>query len=188
VISLGRRSILKVLAASAGVLPIRPWQAWAQTVNFPGAQKPVLEALGLIVLPGSLGREGVLQQVSKFELWVQNYREGADTDHGYGRTRVIPLPASPAPAYLNQLEELQSALLSGDPDKARAAVLDILSRADIRDLTPLPRGKNIVSDLMSFYFHSSEANDLCYKAAIERYKCRGVEHSEAAPAALTKPS
>jgi len=188
VIEIGRRSILKALAASAGILPIRPLQIWAQTVTFPGTQKATLDALGLIVLPSSLGRDAILQQVARFENWVHGYHEGADTDHGYGRTRVVPLPASPASIYVKQLEELQSALLSGDQEAGRTAVLDSLNRADIRDLTPLPRGRNVVADLMSFYFHSSEANDLCHNAAIERYKCRGVEHSEVAPPALSKTS
>jgi hypothetical protein len=173
-----------MLAASVSVFPVRPWQAWAQTVTFPGDQKSTLQALAVIVLPASLGRERMLQEVDKFERWVQNYRAGADTDHGYGRTRIVPLPASPAPIYLKQLQELQPALLTGDPDKTREAVLDSLNRSEIRDLTPLPRGKSVAADLMSFYFHSSEANDFCYRAAIQRYECRGVEHSEIAPPAL----
>jgi hypothetical protein len=177
-----------MFVASLGALPFRPLQMWAQTVSFPGAQAPTLEALALVVLPASLGRNRILQEAAKFEAWVRDYREGADTDHGYGRTRVIPLPASPAPAYIRQLEELQPALLSGDQQKARGAVLDALDRADIRDLTPLPRGKSVIADLMSLYFHSSEANDLCYQAAIARYECRGVAHSELPPPALTKPS
>ena len=46
---------------------------------------------------------------------MQDYRPGADTDHGYGHTRVVPLPASPAPLYLEQLEALKPELTSGDP-------------------------------------------------------------------------
>ncbi len=178
-----RRTILRMLASSASILPIRPWQAWAQTVTFPGEQGDALEALGLIVLPASIGRDGILQEVRKFEQWVQNYHAGADTDHGYGRTRVIPLPASPAPLYLQQLQKLRPALLSSDQEQAKAAVLESLN--SIRDLTPLPRGQNIVADLMSFYFHSSEAADLCYRAAIHRYECRGVEHSDVPPPPLS---
>jgi hypothetical protein len=177
-----------MLAASVGMLPLRPLQAWAQTVNFPGAQASTLEALAFIVLPASLGREAIRQEVAKFEGWVRNYREGADTDHGYGYTRVVPLPSSPAPTYMRQLEELEHALASGDEQKARAAILDSLNHSDIRDLTPVPRGKNIVADLMSFYFHSSEANDLCYQAAIRRYECRCLAHSDAPPPTLTKVS
>jgi hypothetical protein len=183
-----RRSILRMLAASVGMLPLRPLQAWAQTVNFPGAQTATLEALAFIVLPASLGREGIRREVARFEGWVRNYREGADTDHGYGHTRVVPLPVSPAPIYMRQLEELQAALAAGDDEKARAAILESLNRSDVRDLTPGPRGKNIVADLMSFYFRSSEANDLCYQAAIQRYECRGVAHSEVPPPPLTKSS
>lgn len=170
------------------MLPLRSLQMWAQTVSFPGTQASTLEALALVVLPASLGRKGILQETAKFEAWVRNYREGADTEHGYGRTRVVPLPTSPAPVYMKQLQELQPALLSGDQEKAGAAVLDALERTEVRDLTPLPRGKSVVADLMSFYFHGSEANDLCYQAAIARYECRGIAHSEAAPPPLPKRS
>ena len=185
---IGRRAILRLLAASVGMVPFRPLQAWAQTINFPGMQAPTLEALALLVLPASLGRKVILQEVAKFEGWVRNYREGADTEHGYGHTRVVPLPASPAPLYMKQLEELQPTLLSGDQEKARAVLLNALDRADIRDLTPGPRGKSVVADLMSFYFHSSEANDLCYQAAVARYECRGTAHSELPPRPFQKVS
>lgn len=140
----------------------------------------------MMVLPESLGHNGIQQEVRRFENWVQNYHAGADTDHGYGRTRVIPLPASPAPVYLQQLQKLQPTLQSGDKEQARAAVLEFLNSAGARDLTPLPRGQNIIADLMSFYFHSSPANDLCYDAAIHRYECRGVEHSDVPPPPLGK--
>ena len=30
----------------------------------------------------------------------------------------------------------------------------------------IPDGKSVIADLMSFYFRSAEANDLCYRAAI----------------------
>ena len=183
-----RRSFVRLLATSLSVFPVRPWRVWAQTVTFPGSEADALDALAQIVLPGSIGAQAVLKLSHDFTQWVQDYRPGADTEHGYGHTRVVPLPASPAPVYLKQLERLKPALLSGDREKARTAVLDCLGQDEVRDLTPIPRGKNIVADLMSFYFHSSAAADLCYQAAIERYQCRGTEHSDVAPRAIPKRS
>ena len=181
-----RRSVLQMFAATAGMLPIRPWQAWAQTVTFPGQQAETLERLALVVLPASLGREGILRVVSAFERWVQDYRAGADTDHGYGVTRIARLPDSPAPRYIAQLAELQSALRSDDIEQRRTAVMEALNKAAVNDLSPHPRGRHVAADLMSFYFYSSEANDLCYNAAIERFRCRGVEHSDVPPPPLHK--
>lgn len=179
-----RRSALQLIAASAGLLPLRPCRVWAQTLTFPGSQAKVLDTAARIVLPASIGHDAVTRIVEEFSRWVQDYRPGADTDHGYGHTHVTPLPASPAPIYLEQLNALQDALLSGDADRQRAAVLESLNKAGVKDLTPLPRGRHVMADLMSFYFHGSDANDLCYGKAIERFRCRGVEHSELPPPRL----
>src|SRR3954454_7943837 len=138
-----RRRILQLLAAAAGTFPFRPWQAWAQTVTFPGDQAGTLEALALVVLPASLGREAVVAEARRFEKWVQDYRPGADTDHGYGHTRVVPLPSSPAYLYLEQLELLKPDLLSGDPERARAAVLASLEKAGVKDLAPYGRSRHV---------------------------------------------
>lgn len=181
-----RRSILRILAAAAGALPIRPWQAWAQTVTFPGNQAKTLESLAFATLPGSLGREGILAEAKRFEAWVKDYRPGADTDHGYGRTRVVPLPASPAPLYLEQLESLEPELKAGDADRSRAAVIASLEKAGIKDLSPYGRGRHVAADLMSHYFLGDRANDHCYEAAIQRHECRGLKNSNVPPPALGK--
>ncbi len=105
-------------------------------------------------------------------------------DHGYGNTRLRSKGASPAAGYLRDLEALRPALLSGDPDTRRQAVTSALEQAKITDLPRTPDGRHIAADLMSFYFRSSDANDLCYRAAIGRDLCRGLEGSEQAPAPL----
>lgn len=179
-----RRRILQLLAAAAGTVPFRPWQAWAQTVTFPGEHASTLETLALITLPQSLGRDAAIAEAKRFEKWVQDYRPGADTDHGYGHTRVVPLPSSPAPLYLEQLQALKPELISGDRERARAAVVASLEKAGIKDLAPYGHGRHVAADLMSHYFLSDGANDLCYEAAIQRHECRGLKNSELAPPPL----
>jgi hypothetical protein len=175
---------LQFLAAAAGAVPFRPWQAWAQTVTFPGNQASTLEALAFTTLPASIGREGAMAEAKRFEKWVQDYRPGADTDHGYGHTRVVPLPPSPAPLYLEQLESLRPELTSGDPERARTAVIASLEKAGVKDLSPYGRSRHVAADLMSYYFLSDGANDLCYGAAIQRHECRGLKNSQLAPPPL----
>jgi hypothetical protein len=51
-------------------------------------------------------------------------------------------------------------------------------------LPAAPNGQNVVADLMAFFFHSSEANDLCYRATIGREDCRSLRGSDKAPEAL----
>ncbi len=115
---------------------------------------------------------------------MREYRPGADLDHGYGFTRIRYKPASPAPAYLAQLDALQGPLSGADADAKRKAIETALDQAKVTELPELPDGKHVTSDLMSFYFHSSGANDLCYRAAIERHRCRGLKGSDNPPPPL----
>lgn len=69
-------------------------------------------------------------------------------------------------------------------DADRAAVEAALDQAGIKELPRQPDGRNVIADLMSFYFHSSDANDLCYRAAIRREDCRGLPGSDNPPPPL----
>ena len=83
-----------------------------------------------------------------------------------------------------QLITCARALLAGDMDSKRQAVTAALEQARITDLPRTPDGRHIAADLMAFYFRSSDANDLCYRAAIGRDLCRGLDGSEQAPPPL----
>jgi hypothetical protein len=56
--------------------------------------------------------------------------------------------------------------------------------AKLEDLPERPEGRHVAADLMAFFFRSSEANDLCYRAAIGRDTCRGLVDSDRAPEQL----
>jgi hypothetical protein len=167
-----RRTALQWLASLGTAI-----RAWSQTPAFPGNQSAALRDLAAFVLPASLGRAGTDLIADQFERYVREYRPGADTEHGYGVTRVRPKPPSPAPEYLRQLAALPVPL-------TREAVEAALEQAQIKDLPRLPDGKSVIADLMSFYFRSADANDLCYRAAIKRETCRGLAGSSKAPAPL----
>jgi len=147
---------------------------------FSAGELAALEGLALIVLPSSLGSGGSKNVADEFSMYVRDYRAGADTEHGYGVTRVAPKPQSPARRYAEQLRALPSPLTP-------AGVQQALAQAGVKELPRLPDGKNVIVDLMTFYFRSGEANDLCYRAAIERNKCRGLAGSDHPPAALQEP-
>jgi hypothetical protein len=172
-----RRTLLQWMAGIAGTLPFPHVKAWSQTVTFPGSQSDSLHRLAALVLPSELGNPGFVRVASQFERYVREYRPGADTDHGYGVTRVRPKPPSPAAEYMKQLAALPSPI-------TRDAVQSALEEAGIKDLPRLPDGKSVIADLMSFYYRGSDANDLCYRAAIKRDTCRGLEGSDKPPAPL----
>ena len=181
-----RRTILRWAVNLGGVLRLSRIQSWAQTASFPGEQEDALRALATVVLPSELGAAWTAGAANAFILWVRDYRTGAEMDHGYGNTRLRSKGASPAPTYLLQLEALRPALLSGDADARRQAVIAALQQAHIADLPRTPDGRHVAADLMAFYFRSSDANDLCYRAAIGRDRCRGLDGSEQAPAPLDR--
>jgi hypothetical protein len=62
-----------------------------------------------------------------------------------------------------------------------------LEEGKITDLPRNPDGRHIAADLMAFYFRGSDANDLCYRAAIGRDRCRSLAGSDHAPPELTTP-
>jgi len=179
-----RRTVLRWAANLAGALRLSGVRVWAQAANFPADQDDTLRALAVVVLPAELGAAGVDQTAEAFVRWVRGYRAGAEMDHGYGVTRLRAKGSSPAPGYLRQLAELRAALLSADMDSKRQVVTAALEQARINDLPRTPDGRHIAADLMAFYFRSSDANDLCYRAAIGRDLCRGLDGSEQAPAPL----
>jgi hypothetical protein len=179
-----RRTVLSWAAYIGGALRLSNVRAWAQTANFPADQDDSLRALAAVVLPAELGSAGISRTSDAFVSWVRGYRAGAEMDHGYGVTRLRSKAGSPAGAYLRHLETLRVLLLTGDADSKRQAVTAALEEAKITDLPRTPDGRHIASDLMAFYFRSSDANDLCYRAAIGRDLCRGLEGSEQTPAPL----
>jgi hypothetical protein len=164
-----RRTLLGWMASLA--------PAWAQTATFPGAQAGSLHALARVVLPSELGAARLDATADAFARWVREYRPGAEMDHGYGYTRLRNKPPSPAPVYLRQLAGL-------GPEVTADAVAAALDEANVADLPRTPDGRHVAADLMAFYFRSSDANDLCYRAAIGRDRCRGLAGSERPPEAL----
>jgi hypothetical protein len=162
---------------------------WAQPTVFPGKHESTLKDLAAAVLPESLGRSGTDAVALQFVRWVQEYRVGAELQTGYGATRVRYQQASPAPRYLEQLDQLASAALAQKSLAARRqAIAQALQSANVKDLGLLPNGAHIASDLMTFYFHSSEANDRAYLAEVGKDKCRGLKNAGSIPAALKRGS
>jgi len=177
-----RRLLLQSLIAW---LPFRGARVWAQAASFPGMHEKTLKELAATVLPESLGLAGTDAAAERFVRWVREYRAGAEMQSGYGFTRVRYKAASPAPKYLEQLDQLASGALAQSGLAARReAIAQAFQQVKIQDLPFLPDGAHIAADLMTFYFQSSEANDLAYGAAIGKDKCRTLKDSARVPSSL----
>jgi|SRR5579862_120019 len=177
-----RRALIQSLIA---LLPLRGVRLWAQTATFPGTREAALKDLAATILPASLGRAGTDAVAQQFIRWVREYRAGAEMQAGYGYPRLRNKPESPAPRYLSQLDALATGALAASDMKMRWSQLTtVLAEAKVGTLPQAPDGNHIVSDLMSFYFMSPEANDRAYDAEIGKDKCRGLRNSGAVPPPL----
>lgn len=174
-----RRTYLQKLSGLLSLFALPPFKVFGQHHTFDVKERRTLNEVASIVLPSALGKHGAETIAANFEEYVRGYRANADTDHGYGFTHVVPKPPSPAAKYAKQLAALPWPLTRADIEGA-------LEQAGVKDLPRVPDGKSVISDVMAFYFRSSEANDLCYSAAIGRDQCRGLAGSDKAPTALRR--
>lgn len=185
-----RRKALKTIGAAAAAVPMLRIDASARGTSQPAVPDDgVLNAIAEVVLPSECDRQAA---VTSFARWIRNYHEGADMDHGYGFTRIRSTGPSPANNYAQQIAALDAAARASGAASfaasARAArqriVEKALSEARVERLPQRPNGAHIATDLMAHYFHSADAEDLCYEAAIGRDTCRGLPGSDKAPARL----
>jgi len=177
-----RRTLLQTIVSTLPVLPVTRVRLAAQVRQLTPDALGVLREIGATVLPASLGADRVSLIVDRFVTWAQAYEEGVPLAHGYGHPRLVKSPASPVPDYVAQLSALDAAARTAGgrfgslPLETRRALLsDSLGVARVTQLPGRPSGRHVVSDLMAFYFRSSEANDQAYRARIGRQMCRPIE-------------
>lgn len=145
-----------------------------------------LRALGDAVLPSELGAAGVERTVAAFERWLAGYREGAELLHGYGTAELRLTGPSPALRWAGQLESLGRQFTATDRAGRQAAIRSALEAGGSRfaGFPPVDRAPHIAVGLLSFYYQSPEAADLCYEAAIGRNSCRPLADSARKPLPL----
>jgi hypothetical protein len=163
------------------MLPFGSLRLFAQPRELTPDAIAELQEIAPTVLPSALGPEGVRAIADKFVAWTRGYREGVALTHGYGHPRLQKSGPSPVAGYVTQLATLAAdARTKGgrwstlDRDTQRALLEAAFAKAGIRNLPARPSGQHVVADLMAFYFRSSEANDDCYKALINREVCRPI--------------
>jgi hypothetical protein len=176
-----RRTLLQWLGTLAAALPLERVRLFAQPRELTPHAISMLHEIAPTVLPGELGAARVRALVDKFVAWTRGYREGVPLAHGYGHPRLVRSAATPVPGYIAQLAALEDEARtrggrwSTMNQETRRAVLDAaFAKAGVRTLPQRPAGQHVVVDLMAFYFRSSEANDDCYNAIINREVCRPI--------------
>jgi len=176
-----RRTLLQWLAAAPALIPFESVRLFAQRRELTTDAIAQLREIASTVLPSALGDLRVRDVTDKFVAWTRGYREGVALTHGYGHPRLQKSGPSPVSVYLLQLAELaaearaRGGRWSALDLETRRSLLDAsLVKAGVRTLPQRPAGQHVVADLMAFYFRSSEANDDCYRALINREVCRPI--------------
>ncbi len=188
-----RRTLLQWIASTTATLPLHRLRVFAQPRELTPEAITTLHDVAPTVLPVSLGAARIRDTVERFVVWTRGYREGVAMAHGYGHPQLRKTPASPVPGYISQLASLAAAARAkggtwGNLDlEAQRTLLDeAITKAGVRTLPPRPMGEHVIADLMAFYFRSSEANDECYKAMIQREVCRPIAITVRKPEPLVK--
>jgi hypothetical protein len=181
-----RRALLRWIVSASAAMPLGRVRLCAQPVALTEDAMALLRDVAPTVLP-ALGAARLQAVVDGFAAWTRGYQEGVALSHGYGHPRLRKSGPSPVPGYLLQLSVLDRAARdraardrggsfgSLGLETRRALLDDAFARAGVRGLPPRPSGQHVVVDLMAFYFRSTEANDDCYRAMIQREVCRPIQ-------------
>jgi hypothetical protein len=153
---------------------------WARAQALP-SEADMRELAG-VVLPASLGQARIDKVAANFVAWLRDYKASQPMASGYGFPRTQVVGPNPDAHYGDQLAQLALARLAG-PGK-RSAVQKALEEAKVERIPPRPTGQHIASDLMAFFYGSSEGEDFLYGVAIKRDDCRGLQTSGQRPADL----
>ena len=188
---LSRRTFLGWLAAT---LPAAAFvrSAHASAVDHLAADPRTLRALADTVLPAELGRAGIDAQVADFQKWIAGYREGAELLHGYGTSVLERARPTPATRWMQQLDQLDTAahtqhgraFADASLAQRRALVEAALASHTRTSLPSMTGAPHVALALLSHFYQSSEATDLCYESQIGKERCRPLAQSSRKPLPL----
>lgn len=144
----------------------------------------LLGAVGAAVLPAAeLGTTRVSQAIRGFQGWLDDYEPVAELNHGYFSAEIRYTPADPGARWKAQLEALDAEARKrhdaglaelGLPDR-RTLLARHIGREGANGLPGPARADHVAVGLLAWFYASSEANDLCYRAAIRKQECRSLE-------------
>ena len=190
--SLSRRSFVVWLSTALPVAMIaRRAHALSVDALSQGASTTrTLEAVGAVVLPTELGSTGTVRVVAAFQRWIAGYREHAELVHGYGTSRIRYTGPTPATRWAAQLDALDADARASKPRRVfadlpvaeREKLLRTALAGERVDRMPAVGDANHVAiALLSFFYDSPEATNLCYQAQIDPQTCRPLSRSTQEP-------
>ena len=145
--------------------------------------------LAEVVLPGELGNDGFTRISRGFTQWIASYRQGAELVHPYGSANIQLTGASPASRWRDQLSALdrdarakhQRGFNSLTRDQRREVVLVALGAERTARMPGALDANHVALALVSWFFATPEASNLCYQSRIDRNQCRPLANATRQP-------
>src|SRR5215510_972274 len=194
-LTLSRRTFLASLAATVPLtLIVR--RAHAAAVAHLESDPATLDALADVILPSALGKAGIRRAAAAFREWGVGYRASAELNHGYGTSRLRSTGPTPLTRWTQQLDALDAAARAAhrkpfrelSPADRAALVREALAGQRLDRIPPIGDATHVAVALLSHFYDSSAATDLCYQAQIGRSTCRRLGDSSRKPLSSLKLS
>lgn len=175
----GTAGVVTGLAIGACARPVPP----GESDKPQGLDRAVLEALAMIVLPGTaLGDAGVRRVSGEFLDWLREFEPVSERDHPYYSAEINYGPPDPAPLWGAQLEaldiEAQNRFDIGfsqlGADRQKSILDRQLPKHIPQDLPYAGDAPHVAIGLLAWFYATAEANDLALRAQIHRQSCRGL--------------
>jgi len=144
------------------------------------------------VLPSELGNDGMQRVGRAFTQWIGAYKPAVELVHPYGSAELRQTGASAATRWRSQLAALDRAarekhrkpFTAITRDQRRELVMSSLADERANRLPDPLQANHVALALLSWYFATPEATDLCYNAKIGKNQCRPLVHSSRQPLPL----
>jgi hypothetical protein len=186
-------------SAALGALPAfrRRLGAQAAPTGLKGLESTRLVPIARLVLPPELGEARIDQAAMRFAQWIAGFKPGEETVHPYGSERLGVTGASPAPAWIAQLDALDRSAVAADPNRLpfhlttpglRKRLLDdALAAAQLTARVPSAiAAPHVAIALLAHWLDSAEARNLAYGRVIDPQTCRPLAASPRQPVALQR--
>jgi len=149
-------------------------------------------SVGDAVLPDEIGFDGASRVTDEFLGWIAGYSAGAELNHAYGSGHLSFSGDLPIARWIEQLQQLDAMaqdrfsrpLNECTKDERRHLLRDVVEEFPGARLGN-PRGaEHVAVAILGFFYRTSEATDLAYRASIKKQQCRPLGDSPNHPIAL----
>jgi hypothetical protein len=171
---------------AAGAIPVAlvTRRADALGTAWVAGELETLSAIAQAVLPSDVSTRGAERVARAFLDWMNGYAANVELVHGYGTSALRISRASPRPNWAAQLEKLGPRVTGKSVDERRAVLRDELKNERLDRMPSVSTAPHVAVALLSFYYSSPDAADLCYEAGIGRTMCRSLASSSRKPLPL----